>query len=212
MTIPIVFLVAADPVERGLVASYNRPGGNVTGFTSGTYEDKRLETLKSCVPSLATAGWLCDCKADRAAAVLNAGRRLGIQDRHSLVYRPDDFERAFADAVRAGVDGIALTDMSWTGGQFGRVAELALRHRLPSVGPSREFVELGGLLYYGPVPGQGSARAAAFVDKILKGTRPAAIPVELPTRFELVVNLRTARALNLKIPDSFFYRVDRVIE
>jgi putative ABC transport system substrate-binding protein len=209
-TIPVVFTTGADPVKRGLVQSLSRPGGNVTGFTSGIYDEKRLEVLKEAVPAMKRCGWLCDCKDPNAPV---AARSLGVDVHWLLATGPHEFGRAFADAKKAGIGGVVVTDMTWTNDPaLQQAAELAMTHRLPAIGPAAKFVEFGGLLYYGPRPGQGAARAAVMVDRILRGTRPADIPVEQPTQFELVVNLRTARLLGVVIPDTFLARADRVIE
>ena len=209
-TIPVVFTVGADPVEKGLVQSLGRPGGNVTGFTSGIYDEKRLEVLKQAVPGMTRCGWLCDCKDQNVPA---AARTLGVDIHWVLATGPQDFGRAFADAKKAGVGGVVVTDMTWTNDSaLQQAAELAMVHRIPAIGPAAKFAEFGGLLYYGPRPGQGSTRTAAMVDRIFKGTRPADIPVEQPTQFELVVNLRTARHLGVTIPDAVLARADRVIE
>ena len=209
-SIPVVFTVGADPVGKGLVQSLGRPGGNVTGFTSGIYDEKRLEVLKEAVPAMKRCGWLCDCKDQNVPA---AARMLGVEIRWLLTTGPQEFGPAFAEARKAGVGGVVVTDMTWTNDSaLQQAAELAMVHRIPAIGPDAKFAESGGLLYYGPRPGQGSARAAAMVERILKGTRPADIPVEQPTKFELVVNLRTARHLGVTIPDAVLARADRVIE
>jgi putative ABC transport system substrate-binding protein len=209
-TIPVVFTVGADPVQRGLVQNLARPGGNATGFTSGIHDEKRLAVLKEAVPAMKQCGWMCQC-VDQSVA--GTARTLGVDIHPLLVAGPQEVGRAFAEARAAGVDGVVVTDQPWTNDTvLQQAAELALMHRIPAIGPAPEFAELGGLLYYGPRRGQGAARAAAMVDRILKGSQPADIPVEQPTQFELVVNLRTARHLGVAIPDSFLARADRVIE
>ena len=209
-TIPVVFTVGADPVERGLVQSLGRPGGNVTGFTSGIHDEKRLEVLKEAVPGMKRCGWLCECKAEHVPAL---ARTLGVEIHWLLATGPQDFAQAFAEARKAGVGGLVVSDMPWTNdAALQQAAELGMTHRIPAIGPAAKFAEFGGLLYYGPRSGQGAGRAAAMVDRIFKGMRPADIPVEQPTQFELVVNLRTARYLGVTIPDAFLARADRVIE
>jgi putative ABC transport system substrate-binding protein len=197
-------------VARGLVESLGRPGGNVTGFTIGFYEEKRLEVLKEAVPAMKRCGWLCDCKDQNVPA---AAKTLGVDIQWFRVTGPQEFGRAFAEAKKAGVGGVMVPDMTWTNdAALQQAAELAMTHRIPAIGFDAKFAEFGGLLYYGPRPGQSQTRAAAMVDRIFKGTRPAEIPVEQPTQFELVVNLRTARHLGVTIPDAFLARADRVIE
>jgi putative ABC transport system substrate-binding protein len=209
-TIPVIFTVSADPVERGLVQSLGQPGGNVTGFTNGIHDEKRLQVLKEAVPAMTRCGWLCECPGKTVAAVASG---IGVDIHFLLAVGPQDFARAFAEASKAGVGGMVVTDTPWTNDPaLQQAAELAMTHRIPAIGPFPKFVESGGLLYYGPRRGQASARAAAMVDRIFKGARPADIPVEQPTQFELIVNLRTARHLGVTIPDAFLARADRVIE
>jgi putative ABC transport system substrate-binding protein len=209
-TIPVVFMVSADPVVWGLVESLSRPGGNVTGFTGGSYEEKRVQLLKEAVPAMKRCGWICSCKD---LNVFDLARTLGVEIHWLKTMGPEDFSRTFAEAKKAGVGGVVVTDMPWTkSAVLQQAAELAMTHRIPAIGPEPSFADFGGLLYYGPRPGQESARAAAMVDRIFKGARPADIPVEQPTQFELVVNLRTARHLGVTIPDAFLARADRVIE
>jgi putative ABC transport system substrate-binding protein len=210
-TLPVVFTVSADPVARGLVDSLGQPGGNVTGFTNGFYEEKRLEVLKEAVPAMTRCGWLCECPPGKKVAAVASG--IGV-DMHALVTAgPQDLSRAFAEASKAGVGGIVVTDTPWINDPvLQQAAELAMTYRIPAIGPFPNFAESGGLLYYGPRRGQGAARAAAMVDRIFKGARPADIPVEQPTQFELIVNLRTARHLGVTISESILARADRVIE
>jgi putative ABC transport system substrate-binding protein len=209
-TIPVVFTVSADPVERGLVQSLGRPGGNVTGFTNGIHEEKRLKVLKEAVPAMKRCGWLCECPSK---TIPDVARPIGVDIHFLLATGPQDFGRAFAEAKKAGVDGVVVTDEPWTNdAALQQAAELTMAHRIPAIGPFPKFAEFGGLLYYGPRRGQAAVRAAAMADRILKGTRPADIPVEQPTQFELIVNLRTARHLGVTIPDAFLARADRVIE
>jgi ABC-type uncharacterized transport system substrate-binding protein len=209
-TIPVVFTVSADPVERGLVQSLGQPGGNVTGFTNGIHDEKRLQVLKEAVPAMTRCGWLCECPGKKVAEV---GSGIGVDIHFLLASGPQDFARAFAEASRAGVGGMVVTDTPWTNDPaLQQAAELAMTHRIAAIGPFPKFAESGGLLYYGPRRGQASARAASMVDRIFKGARPADIPVEQPTQFELIVNLRTARHLGVTISESILARADRVIE
>jgi len=209
-TIPVVFTVGADPVQRGLVQSLARPGGNVTGFTSGIHDEKRLVVLKEALPAMKRGGWICQSSGETVTA---AAKALGVDIHFLVLAGHQELGRAFAEARSVGVDGVLVTDQPWTNDAvLQQAAELALMHRIPAIGPAPKFAELGGLLYYGPRRGQGAARAAAMVARILKGAQPADIPVEEPTQFELVVNLRTARHLGVAIPDAFLARADRVIE
>ena len=210
-TIPVVFTVSADPVEKGLVQSLGRPGGNVTGFTNGIYEEKRLEVLKEAVPAMKRCGWLCECQSKTVPAV---AKTIGVDIHFLLATGPQDFGRAFAEAKKSGVGGMVVTDQPWTNdAALQQAAELAMTHRIPAIGPDAEVrgVRRPPVLRSAARPGAQS-RAAAMVDRIFKGTRPADIPVEQPTQFELIVNLRTARHLGVTIPDAFLARADRVIE
>ena len=219
--IPIVFADVADPVARGLVASLARPGGNVTGLANLQTElvGKWLELLKQIVPKLDHVAFLWepgylpeqaqrDVRERTEAAAKAAGVRLRFVD----VRTAEDFERAFSDMIRTRVDALIV----WGGVMFiyerKRIAELAARNRLPGAYTMSEFVDAGGLLSYSPNIADNFRRAAGYVDKILKGAKPADLPVEQPTKFELVVNLKTARALGLTVPLSLLHRADRVIE
>jgi len=217
-TVPIVFNVAADPVQRGLVDSFARPGGNVTGFTAGFYDGKRLQALKEAVPGMSRAGYLCDCPSlqsqqDRSGITSAEARNAGVQIRYVHVGDPTGLARALASAANAGLAGLVVADLSWMATvHFKQIADFTTTHRLPTIGPAKRFVEVGGLIYYGPRSGQNSGRVAAIVDKILKGAKPVDLPVEQPTLFELVVNLKTAKAIGLTIAPSVLARVDQVIQ
>jgi putative ABC transport system substrate-binding protein len=216
-TIPIVMATSGDPVAVGLVASLARPGGNVTGQSifSPDLNGKRLELIKDLVPGISRVAVLSnptnpihavDIKAAEAAAKV-----LGISVHVLEVRGPDGFERAFqvATELRAGAL-LGLVDPFITANRT-RVAKLAVRSRLPAVYGLSGFAEAGGLASYGPDLAEMFRRAALFVDKILKGAKPADLPVELPTRFELVINATTAKTLGLRIPQSVLLRADRVI-
>jgi putative ABC transport system substrate-binding protein len=217
-TVPIVFNVAADPVQRGLVDSFARPGGNVTGFTAGFYDGKRLQALKEAVPGMSRAGYLCDCPSlqsqqDQSGITSAEARNAGVQIRYVHVGDPTGLARALASAANAGLAGLVVADLSWMATvHFKQIADFTTTHRLPTIGPAKRFVEVGGLIYYGPRSGQNSGRVAAIVDKILKGAKPVDLPVEQPTLFELVVNLKTAKAIGLTIAPSVLARVDQVIQ
>ena len=166
--------------------------------------------LKEAVPAMKRCGWLCECPSKTVPAV---AKTIGVDIHFLLATGHQDFGRAFAEAKKAGVGGMVVTDQPWTNdAALQQAAELAMTHRIPTIGPEPKFAEFGGLLYYGPRRGQAPVRAAAMVDRIFKGTLPADIPVEQPTQFELIVNLRTARHLGVTIPDVFLARADRVIE
>jgi putative ABC transport system substrate-binding protein len=217
-TIPVVMAASGDPVGAGIVASLARPGGNVTGLSSGITESfpKRVELLAELLPGL-----------KRVAAILNMGnpvvppqwdaveasaRSLGIEPHLLDVRRPADLQGAFdaagkwrAEALVVGLDGVTQANLR-------PIAELASKHRLPSIYPAKDYAMLGGLMAYGSSDSHMYHRAAAFVDKIFKGAKPAELPVEQPTKWEFVINLKTAKALGIEIPKSVLFRVDEVIQ
>jgi ABC-type uncharacterized transport system substrate-binding protein len=216
-TIPIVMAFANDPVALGLVASLAHPGGNVTGLSNQAtgLMGKRLEMLAEIVPGLSSVGvvWdptdksnLANFRELQAAAII---LRLALDSFE--VRRPDDFGAAFkAAALRAG--GVAVLNSALVGGHRGIVVAAAAQHNVPAIDFGTEYAAAGGHISYGPNIADMHRRAALFVDKILKGAKPADLPVEQPTKFELVVNLRTAKALGLAIPQSVLVRADDVIE
>jgi len=217
-TIPIVMASAADPVGAGMVESLARPGGNVTGLSQIVPElvGKRLEILKEINPGLSrvAALWNPEGKASAVSwqELQLPADKLGIR-LHSLEARsPKDFDGAFADAVRMRVGALAIMPGPLFAGNLRRIADLAVRNRLPAVFHLREFADAGGLVTYGPDRTDMFRRAAAYVDKILKGARPGDLPIERPTRFELVVNLKTAKAIGVTIPQSLLLRADEVIQ
>jgi putative ABC transport system substrate-binding protein len=217
-SIPIVMATGGDPVGLGLVATLARPGGNVTGLTTLSRElsGKRLETFREALPRVSRMGMLwhrtnaIDALTRRETE--EAARRLGIPLMAHGVDGPDDLGRAVEAIVadRAGAVLVATSPMFF--GHRDALAELARRHQLPMMFAFREYAEAGGLMAYGPSYAELFRRAAGYVDRILKGARPADLPVEQPTRFELIVNLRTARALGLVIPPAVLARADEVIE
>jgi putative ABC transport system substrate-binding protein len=220
-TIPIVFAGAADPVTDGLVTSLARPGGNVTGTSMLAPElvAKRLELLTQIVPGIGRVAVLWHpgnlgerTEKDTLKEAEVAARALGLQLQFVEARRPVEFERAFSDMRRAHAG--ALT--AWSSPVFNterrRLVDLAAKTRLPAVYPWREAVDAGGLIAYGPDPADLFRRAATYVDKILKGAKPTDLPVEQATKFELVINLKTAKALGLTIPPSLLQRADQVIE
>ena len=218
-TIPIVTATGPDPVELGLVASLARPGGNVTGMTSISSElaAKRLGLLKELIPRVSRVAALWDRAARGSALNVRdtevAARSLGIA-LQSVAVSPDpkDYDAAFVAIKRAGAGAVIVVQSSAFFSGYQRIADLALTHRLPSTGGSKEYPEAGGLISYGADYPDLFRRAALFVDKILKGAKPADLPIEQPTKFELVINLKTARAIGLTIPPSLLQRAEQVIE
>ena len=217
-TIPIVMTNFSDPVGLGLVTSLSRPGGNITGLAFLTVElvGKQLQLLKEAVPRLSRVGLLTN-PSNPGAALQRRGaettaRSLGLQLQVLEVQRPDELARAFAAMVRERAGAVLLPGDSLFFHHGTQIADLALKSRLPALFTPREFAEAGGLLAYGADLGDVYRRAAVYVDKILKGARPGDLPIEQPTKFELIINLRTARTLGLTIPPSLLQRADQVIE
>ena len=217
-TIPIVMAIAGDPVKAGVVGSLARPGGNVTGLTLMHPElsGKRLQLLKEAVPRIALVAVIWNPTDPAAVDFLRetevAARSLGLR-LHAIEARaPAELDAAF----KAVADARPSAFFTLPGGMFQdnqtRILEFAKKNRLPGVFPNRVFVEAGGLISYGPNLAASSRRAAAFVDKLLKGAKPADLPIEQPTTFELVINLKTARALGLTIPASVLVWADQAIE
>jgi putative ABC transport system substrate-binding protein len=219
-TLPIVFTPAADPVAGGLVTSLARPGGNVTGLSILASElvGKCLEQLKQAVPGVSRVAVLWHPGAsgegtdkDMLKGAEVAARALGVRLQLVETRGPEDFDRAFPDMIRARAEALTVVPSAMFFGERRRLVDLAAKNRLPAVYPLREFVDAGGLMAYGPNLADLFRRAATYVDKILKGTKPADLPVEQPTKFELVLNLKTAKALGLTIPPSVLGRADEVI-
>ena len=219
-TIPIVMTgEGLDPVEAGFIDSLARPGGNVTGVTNLGSElgGKRLELLKEAVPKVARVAVLYD--PANANSVLDVkevfpavARALRLTIQSWEVRAADDFEKVFAALSKQRPDGLYVFGGPLTLAYQKRIAVLALKSRLPSMYVRREFVEAGGLMSYSSDLGNSYRRVAYYVDKILKGTKPADLPVEQPTKFEMVINLKTAKQIGLTIPQSMLYRADRVIK
>jgi putative ABC transport system substrate-binding protein len=215
-TIPIVYSMSADPVKLGLAASMARPGGNATGvtFLSDELAAKRLEILKEAAPHISRVGFLWN--PDHADNELDGAKRAaaahGIR-LHSMEMRvAGDLDRAFNAATQAGVDAIYAVSSRHTVANVRPIVEFATKNRLPLAGGWGAWVQAGGLLSYGPNVGEMVRHSASYVDKILKGAKPGDLPVQQPTRFELLVNLKTAKALGLTIPETFLLRADKVIE
>ena len=218
-TIPIVMVLVADPVGTGIVPSLARPGGNITGVTTIVAElaGKRLEILKEIVPTASRIAVLVNPDNPAARPQMQsaeaAARRLGVELRPVLEVRSaGDLERAFGAAVRARAHGALRMIDPLQSMLRKEMASLAAKHRLPVMYPSRQDVEAGGLVAYGTNLPEQFRQAATFVDKLLRGTKPADLPVEQPTRFELVINMKTAKALGLTIPQSVLVRADEVIK
>jgi putative ABC transport system substrate-binding protein len=216
-TIPIVFALATDPVGGGLVANLARPGGNVTGL-SGQYTDlagKRLDLLRQIVPHLRSLAILFDGGYPSAVQEMHdfqaAAHALGLEITPLEIHRAADIAPAFA-ALNADAQALCVVADALVATNYSRIVTLALGARLPTISDNGAFTHVGGLMSYGPNNSDLFRRAAELVDKILRGTKPGDIPVEQPTKFELVVNLTTAKALGLTIPESFLSLVDEVIE
>jgi putative tryptophan/tyrosine transport system substrate-binding protein len=213
-TIPIVFSIADDPVASGLVASLARPGGNLTGFTLGVYDEKLLEVLKETVPRATRVAYAAPTRESgtRPERLNAAARMLGVEIKPIVVQEPKDFDRFFVSARNLGSDATLVPNVAWFRPHLERIGVAAVKSRLPAIGYDRAFAQPGGLLSYGPAPLQNVPRVAAQVHKILKGAKPADLPVEQPAKFELVINLKTAKALDLTIPASVLARADAIIE
>ena len=215
-TVPIVLLGTGDPVGTGLVDSLARPGGNVTGLSSMApgLSAKRLELLKEVMPRLTRVVVLANL-ADPVATpqvqeLEQAARSLGLQLLIRDVQTPEDLSAAFSTAATEGAEGLITTTAAILTTYRARVVDLAARHRWPAVYGSKIFVDAGGLMSYGIDPFRNYLSAATFVDKILKGAKPADLPVEQPTTFECVINLKTAQALGITIPPHLFVLADEV--
>jgi putative tryptophan/tyrosine transport system substrate-binding protein len=219
-TIPIVMMGSgSDPVEIGLIESLARPGGNVTGLTSLTRElgGKRLELLKEAVPKLARVAVLYDpaipgnvreVKEDLPAVA----RALKLTIQPWQIRAVDDFEKVFTGLNKERPDGLYVTSNPLTRGNMKRVGDFAIKSRIPSVHGGRESVDAGGLMYYGADTAESYRRVAYYVDRILKGAKPADLPVEQPTKFELVINLKTAKQIGLTIPPEVLARATKLIK
>jgi putative ABC transport system substrate-binding protein len=217
-TIPIVMANHSDPVGSGLVASLARPGRNVTGLSLRAPElvGKQLQLLKEAVSGITRVAVLSDPTIPNNALVLKeaevAARSLKVQLQVLQVRAPVDFASAFSAMTKDRAGGLIILGGSMFFAQRTRFAELAAQSRLPSMYLLKEYAEAGGLIAYGPNLRESFRRAATYVDKILKGAKPADLPVEQPTKFELVINLKTAKALGLTIPQSVLLRADEVIQ
>ncbi len=217
-TIPIVILAASDPVGAGLVPSLARPGGNITGLSllAPELSAKRVDLLKQTLPQLARLGVLWNIQNEgmqlRFREVSSAAPPLGIHVLSFGVRNPAEFDEAFAAMRREHPHALLVMADPVTMGQRKRTVEFAETHRIPAIYETREFADAGGLMSYGINLAEHFRRGAVYVDKILKGAKPADLPVEQPTKFELIINLKTAKALGLTIPPALLLRADEVIK
>jgi len=216
-TIPIVgATLGPDPVAAGLATSLAHPGGNVTGFSGFGVElaGKRLQLLKETSPAISrmAALWNPAMPISIRRATEEAARTLGMQLRTIEVAVPDEIPAGFEAAAASGAEALVVGPDAMFWNHRTRIVALAVKYRMPAIYPEREYVDDGGLLAYGASVPDNFRRAAGYVDKILKGAKPADLPIQLPTKFELVVNLKTAQALGLTIPPSILARADEVIE
>jgi putative tryptophan/tyrosine transport system substrate-binding protein len=217
-TIPIVMATSLDAVEQGFVASLARPGGNVTGVTSMTpvLASKRLELLTEAAPKISRIAVL-QCKGLPAPAqglggMLAAASGLSVRLQLLEVREADDYETAFAAAIRERAAAAVVLGCYFNVVNTPRIVALAAKHRLPAIYSGRGWVEAGGLMSYGPSLSHMFRLAATYVDRILKGAKPADLPVQQPTKIELVINLKTAKALGLTIPQSILVRADEILQ
>jgi len=216
-TLPVVIGVASDLVEEGIVASLAQPGGNITGMELRDLDvvGRRLELFKEAVPKISRVAVLVDptmrYHANIPGNIEAEARSLGVQLHRVEAGSPEDFEAAFAAMVLSGAEGLLIMDGVLFAKNRHKLLELARQHRLPTMAGGPHFAEAGSLLSYGAFARDLCERSAVYVDKILKGARPAELPVGRPTKFYLVVNLKTAAALGLTLPSSVLYRADKII-
>jgi putative ABC transport system substrate-binding protein len=216
-TIPIVFAAAGDPVGSGLVASLARPGGNITGLSLmlPDLDGKRLELLKESFPKVARVArlWVSGTRGNLFFTEMEAtAKALGVKLQSLEVRGLDDFDSAFARAKRDGAQALITNDHPLVNIRQRQVLDFTAKNRLPAIYPTSEFVEAGGLMSYAPNYTELYRRAADFVDRILKGAKPADLPVEQPTKFEFIVNLKAAKQIGLTIPQKVLARADKVIK
>jgi putative tryptophan/tyrosine transport system substrate-binding protein len=216
-TIPVVFVGVSDPVRYGLVSSLARPGGNMTGLGHFTPElnGKRLELLKEVVPGLGRVAVLWntgnESHEEQLKDLAHPAKALGVHVRPVGVEKPEELEAGFQVMVKDRAGGLVVLASSLTHRHLGRIADFAIRHRLPSVMEFSEFADAGGLLMYGPTWAGMFRRGGQLVGKILKGAKPADLPVEQPMKFEFVINLKTANQIGLTIPPNVLARADKII-
>jgi putative ABC transport system substrate-binding protein len=217
-TIPIVFITAADPIKTGLVASLNRPEANLTGISmiGSTLEAKRFELLHEMLPQVTVIGVLINPKYPAAKAQIQeieeATARLGVKAVVLNASSGAEVDAAFASFVQQKAGAVLACNDPFLGSYREQLASLAIRNKLPAISFRREFAEVGGLLSYGPLFAEGYRQAGVYAGKILKGMKPSELPVMQPTKFELVVNLKTAKAIGVTISESFLLRADEIME
>jgi len=217
-TIPIIFVGSPDPVATGLVASLARPGGNVTGFSTGApgLYGKRLEFLKETLPRLTRVGVLWNPASPFGDVIFKeirtAGQELGVQVQSLEVRSSSDIDRAFEAATKTQAGALVVAQQGPITTNQKRIVELAAKRRLPAIYSDTEWIHVGGLMSYGPDSADIYRRAAVYVDKILKGTKPADLPVQQPIKYELMINLKTAKALGLTIPPGVLMRAETVVK
>jgi putative ABC transport system substrate-binding protein len=215
--IPIVLSHVGEPVGSGFVASLAHPGGNITGVSLMTVEmtAKRLEVLKEMLPKRTRVAVIWNpthpLGKPQLENALTAAKQLGLKIQPILVRKAEDLANAFERIANPQQTGVLFVDDTMVWNQLNRIAELSAKHSLPGIGGSRRFPEAGVLMSYAPSPKEQFQRAAVFVDRILKGAKPAELPIEQPTKLELVVNLKTAKALGITIPQSILLRADEII-
>jgi putative ABC transport system substrate-binding protein len=217
-TIPIVFVSAADPVRTGLVASLNRPGGNVTGVSliAAALDEKKMGLLHELAPKAAVIAGLINPNypgaKTQASEVQETANHLGVKAVILTAATDDEIDAAFASAVQQGAGAMLVSSDPFFNSRSGRFVEQAARHSLPVIYPQSEYVRGGGLISYGPDFSDGYRNGGVYVGKILKGAKPAELPVMQPTKFELVINLKTAKTLGLIVPSTLLATADEVIE
>jgi putative ABC transport system substrate-binding protein len=216
-TIPIVMAYSVDPVGAGYVQSLSRPGGNITGLAAtNEVSGKFLEFLKSIAPGASRVAFLVNANNPTHPAILEilraTGQKLGIAIVPISVRNPEEIERGFAEMRRERAQGIIVPADGLFITQRTQISRLALSNKLPSIFANGDYVEAGGLMSYGQPYSEYLRRAAGYVDKILKGAKPGDLPVEQPTKFELLINMKTANTLGLKIPSELLLRADRIVE
>ena len=218
LSVPVVFGFSGDPVEAGIVASFARPGGNATGvsFLSLDLSVKRVDLLKEAMPSMTRVAVLSNSthpgEVSELKATREAANKLGLAIEHFEVESDDSFEPVFAAIAQSKCDGLIAFPDALKNFNRQKIVAFALRRRLPSIYGWKMYAEAGGLLSYGPVQHDAFTRLAVYVDKILKGAKPAELPVEQPTKLEMAVNVKTAKALGLEIPPGLILRADELIE
>ncbi len=214
-TVPVVFVAVSDPVGSGLVTSLSHPGGNITGLThiSKEVQAKRVQLLKELVPRVSRIAVLAGPSSSLTLTETQAAAQaLGLQVDVVEVHGPDELEEAFSRAGRGRAQALVVLPEASFVAQGQRIGQLAVTNRLPTVFETKSYVSAGGLMSYGADLVEQVRRSAIYVDRILKGAKPADLPVEQPSKFELVINLKTAKALGLTIPQAFLLRADEIIQ